>query len=430
MSKISTILAVALTGLWVLAGCDDMTSVYEKYKGDSPIHYTSKVKNVLVRPGFNRAELSWPALNDPTIRKVVIEWGNGNSSANYDWDSYQPFVQEIDNLPEGSIIFNIATLDKYGNSSLTVDVSSVIYGDMFRSSLEDSQIVSGAYYADYLIAMLEFYHSSSPYYKYLEMTYKDGTGADKTITIPKGTNQLKLDDIGENRKVSYRSVFSMDENALEDYASMTFNYEIPTASTLEGQMLDKSKISPLSLPDDARIHSSFSGHGVKACFDGRWPTYWTQEYMAPYHTVVNTPFPSLFSFDLGGVYVLTKMTWYPRHIFCYGHPRIMEIYGALELNPDSSRPLYDSNGVLDPYWKKLATLESFRPSGATVPSTDVPLTEEEKQVLYDGQDLSFPLGAPRARFIRVRTMQTWGGGDPMHSTYVECNEITLYGVDL
>lgn len=428
MSKVHIILAIALAGLSVLAGCDDMTSVYEQYKGDSPIHYTAKVKDVLVRPGFNKAELSWPALNDPTIRKVSVEWGNGTGSAIFDWDASQPFVQVVDNLPEGSIIFSIATRDKYGNSSLTVDASSVIYGDMFCSSLENSQIVQGSFYDAYLIAVLNFYHSSSPYYKCTELTYRDETGAEKTITIPKGINQLKLADIGADRKVSYRSLFSLDENAMEDYVSDFSVYEIPSSPLPEGKMLDKSKISPLSLPDDAKIHASFASQGVKACFDGRWPTYWTTDYRAPYHTVMNTPFPSLFSFDLGGVYVLTKMTWYPRHIFCYGHPRIMEIYGATELNPDSTRPLYDANGVLDPYWFKLATLESFRPSGATVPSTDSALTEEEMNILYNGQDLFFPADIPMARYIRVRTIQTWGGGAPVNSTYVECNEITLYGV--
>ena len=428
MRTTNIFLAVAVGFMW-LVGCDDMTSVYEQYKGDSPIHYTAKVKDVLVRPGFNKAELSWPALKDPTIRKVAINWGGGTDSSIYDWDSSQPFVQEIDNLPEGSIIFNIVTIDKYGNTSLTTDATCFIYGDRFRSALEESSI-SGGFYDDYLIGMLTFYHSSSSYYKGMEVTYKDRNGADKTIFVTKSTHKLKIDDFGTSRTVKYHSVFNLEENALEEYVSGNREYEIPSAPLPEAEVLDKSKMAPLSFPDDTQIHASFRSLGVKACYDGLWPTSWTTDYNRPYHTIVNAPFPVLFAFDMGGDYILTKMRWYPRHIFCYGHPRIMEIYGATELNPDTSRRLYDENDVLDPYWTKLATLETFRPTGITVPSTESALTDEEKQILYDGHVLDLPSGLPICRYIRIRVLKTWGGGTAVHSTYVECNEITLEGVVL
>ena len=194
-------------------------------------------------------------------------------------------------------------------------------------------------------------------------------------------------------------------------------------------MLDKSKIKGIKLIGDTEIHAGFP-QGVANIFDGKIPTTRIQNFGSPYHTIVYAPFPVLFSFDMGDNYYLSSLLWFPRHILCYGHPRFFEIYGAMELNPDSTRELYDSDGVLDPYWTLLASFESTRPSGATVSSIDVGLTEEEWQILFNGQRFEFPSGTPQARYIRVRVLQTWGGGDPLHSTYVECNELTLYGASL
>ena len=85
--------------------------------------------------------------------------------------------------------------------------------------------------------------------------------------------------------------------------------------------------------------------------------------------------------------------------------------------------LYDENGVLDPYWTLLATFESKRPSGETVNSLVSPLTDEERQLMFVGEEFEFPDGVPAARYVRVRTIETWG-----KQSYVECNEITLFGI--
>ena len=428
MKKNKIVLGITVSALLFLTGCDDMTSIYKEYRGDSPIHYTAKVKDALIRPGFNKAELSWPALNDPSIKKVLISWGNGTGSVTYDWDSSQPFKQVIQDLPEGSIIMSIVTMDQVGTTSLKTDVSTVIYGDVFKSGLEPSRITSGTNIVDYNVILLNLSHSSNPYYKGMEVLYTDSSGKEKSIWLEKGTNSCKIRDAGL-MDFRCRSYFAFGDNALEEYESEIIPSGEIQPGTVEPYMLDKSKIKGIKLIGDTEIHAGFP-QGVANIFDGKIPTTRIQNFGSPYHTIVYAPFPVLFSFDMGDNYYLSSLLWFPRHILCYGHPRFFEIYGAMELNPDSTRELYDSDGVLDPYWTLLASFESTRPSGATVSSIDVGLTEEEWQILFNGQRFEFPSGTPQARYIRVRVLQTWGGGDPLHSTYVECNELTLYGASL
>ena len=187
--------------------------------------------------------------------------------------------------------------------------------------------------------------------------------------------------------------------------------------------LDKSKIKAMTLAGDAVIHPNLT-KGVPGCFDGLLPGNFDEDYTGGcYHTVVGTPMPSVFSFDMGQKCRFSRMIWYPRHIFKAGHPRIMELYGATSLNPDATRELYDADGVLDPYWTLLATFESKRPSGETVNSLVSPLTDEERQLMFIGEEFEFPDGAEASRYVRVRTIETWG-----KQSYVECNEITLFGI--
>ena len=51
-----------------------------------------------------------------------------------------------------------------------------------------------------------------------------------------------------------------------------------------------------------------------------------------------------------------------------------------------------------------------------------PLTDEERQLMFVGEEYEFPDDAAAARYFRVRTIETWG-----KQAYVECNELTLFG---
>ena len=184
-------------------------------------------------------------------------------------------------------------------------------------------------------------------------------------------------------------------------------------------LCDKSKFAELRLAGDTNEQHSVDG-GIYSIWDNLWNN--TNENQQAFHTKPNTPIPQHVSFDMGAVYNLSRLVFHPRHLFYNGHPRTFEIYGAVELNPDLDVELFDVDGNLDSYWYLLGSFESTRPSGYTVPSSQIANTTEDKEVWATGQEFEFDFGVREARYIRFRTTSTWG-----NVTYVEIPEIDFYG---
>ena len=183
-------------------------------------------------------------------------------------------------------------------------------------------------------------------------------------------------------------------------------------------LCDKSKFAELRLAGDT--NENHIPGGIYSIWDNQWNS--TDEDQLAFHTKPNTPIPQHVSFDMGAVYNLSRLVFHPRHLFYNGHPRTFEIYGSVELNPDPDVELFDLDGNLDPYWYLLGSFESTRPSGYTVPSSQIANTTEDKEVWVTGQEFEFTPGSREARYLRFRTTSTWG-----NVSYVEIPEIDFYG---
>ena len=192
-----------------------------------------------------------------------------------------------------------------------------------------------------------------------------------------------------------------------------------TVTPLYESMCDKSLFAELRLAGDTN-ENHVTG-SISSIWDNAWPTS-SSASAAAFHTKPNTPIPQHVSFDMGAVYDLSRLVFHPRQLFINGHPRTFEVYGAVELNPDADAELFDADGNLDPYWYLLGFFESTRPSGNTVPASQVANTTEDLEVMQTGQEFEFPLNTREARYIRFRTMSTWG-----NVTYVEIPEIDFFG---
>jgi hypothetical protein len=131
-----------------------------------------------------------------------------------------------------------------------------------------------------------------------------------------------------------------------------------------------------------------------------------------FHTKPNAnPFPIHVTFDMGEKAVLSRLVHYGRHTAPYnlGNARKFEIWGTAETpSPDGSW-----NG-----WTKLVDCESVKPSGQPVGTN----TAEDVETYLAGEEFSFPPGTPPVRYIRFRTISTWGG-----VTYVHINELSFFG---
>lgn len=270
----------------------------------------------------------------------------------------------------------------------------------------------------------------------LTVKSKNPTEANLIVTV------TKLDEDGAWKEVSTKYTSAADvkfsvrgQDAVPSTFRVTVKDRWGSSMTSEDINLtpileiecDKTRIKGVyGLPgDNSTQHSAVPNGGIWAAFDGVISATYNQDFSPSWHTAPNTGMPQHFTFDMGGVYVFSRMVWNPRHVYSNGHPRRFEIYGAMELNPDPDRELYDADGELDPYWTLLETFESHRPSGATVPASTEPLTTDDQNVYFVGEEFEFPTDVPPVRYVRFRTLETWGS-----VTYIECCEMTLFGTEI
>lgn len=172
------------------------------------------------------------------------------------------------------------------------------------------------------------------------------------------------------------------------------------------QQLDKSKFKEANLQTDTyEPHTGFSSVSVV------WDDVW--DGGSVFHTKPNTGIPQWFTFDLGVTARLSRFKFYHRSTgstdgaYYAGDPKVIEVYGSNDPNPDGS---WDS-------WTLLGSFESKKPSGE-----DSPTTEDLQYACVDGEDFEFPLDAPAVRYLRFKIMATWGG-----VTYMYISELTFWG---
>ncbi|TCS85827.1 uncharacterized protein DUF4959 [Anseongella ginsenosidimutans] len=170
--------------------------------------------------------------------------------------------------------------------------------------------------------------------------------------------------------------------------------------------LDKSNFSQYNLHSDA---SAGYGWVMTRMWDG------SVDEPNGFHTAPGSTFPHHYTFDLGGVYQLSRYTMWQRglisgtdFLYAHGNPRQWEIWGATDPASDGS---WDG-------WTKLADCESIKPSGSPIGT----VTNEDREYAMRGHEFLIPLEAPAVRYIRLKIINTWGG-----ASYSHVMELSFWG---
>jgi hypothetical protein len=121
--------------------------------------------------------------------------------------------------------------------------------------------------------------------------------------------------------------------------------------------------------------------------------------------------PQSVTIDLGVLGQVSRIRLYQRmgnYTFAEGNPRLFEVWGSETLDPSGN---WDS-------WTKLMDCESIKPSGLPLGQN----SNEDVAVATNGEDfINSPMN-PKVRFIRLKILRTWAGGD----NWQTC-EIAVYG---
>lgn len=282
-----SLVMVIIAGFW--AACES-TSPHEEFIEDGPIIYPGTPDSVLVYPGKNRIQLSFPLPYDPSVSEVRVYWYNGRDSVEVPVDrggAEDTVDVMLTDMEEGSYTFDIYTYDNEGNTSINVTAIGEVYGDNYINSLLP-RLVDEALFADDVLTIQ--WGEAGETVIGTEVSYMSSSGGTQDLLIPVKEDSTVITDYNfdANNNLGYRTLYLPDSTAID-----TFYTALETVRVLGPRLeLSKEEWSATASSYDER-HGTARAPG--SAIDNDPATIWVNS-IAP-----QTDFPHSITVDMGGV---------------------------------------------------------------------------------------------------------------------------------
>lgn len=212
----------------LLSGCGHMDETYREFTEDDKV-YLGMIRNPIVYPGEQRVRISWNKLTDPRTEKIIVEWSNGTGTFEKLIENKSDTTLVIEPLAEGSYVFSLYASDIDGNRSLKTDVPGEVYGEYYRSTLQDRLIKKVTPVSEGI--EIEFYQSADTSFIYQEVIYKSATSPDSVKIKMEATDDLIIqipDYEGESFKtISYFNPNKIDFDIFASYPTVKLTPSTP-----------------------------------------------------------------------------------------------------------------------------------------------------------------------------------------------------------
>ncbi len=192
-----------------------------------------------------------------------------------------------------------------------------------------------------------------------------------------------------------------------------------TVSPYFEQLMPKSNYAAIHLDNDTPVIGTYP---VSNLWDNQyfywWGSYFTERtYTQPLES--DGVGGHIVTWDIGQITKLSRLRIWAfsepiggKQLYYYlGAMKRFEIWGSA-VTPQQ-------NGALDNGdWVKLGSYEVIKPSG-------LPYAQENNDDLVaakDGEDWEIPITAPAVRYLRIRCLEDWNGGE-----YMAVSEVHVYG---
>lgn len=264
----SLVLIVLIAGF---TACTSMHDPYEDFIKDGEIVYPGKADSVLVYPGFNRLQLTWPLPADPTIAKARIYWQNKRDSVEVWIDSVRVGDQArvtLEDMDEGTYSFSIHHYDTEGNASVEVTVSGRVFGETYTSSLLP-RIIDEALFVDDTLR-IEWGSGDETAFAN-EVSYTSLSG-DKRIYVPGDEELTIVDDFdfSAGNTFKYRTMHRPDSMSIDTF------YTALQETRVLGPRVEVDK-SGWTVTDFSSEDAYKSNRYARYTIDGDESTVWVNE---------------------------------------------------------------------------------------------------------------------------------------------------------
>jgi hypothetical protein len=396
---INTAYLLLATCMITLVGCADINDIHQKFLDGGERTYVGKADSLVVNGGHNRVQITGLMLYAKTAEYCIIRWtsGTSNDSLKVDatnWQATDTLKVIINGLGEDSYRFFVRTYDKDGNRSLNVECNGYSYGDKFILSSMAKNITKMTPYPDDMVLTWNVSGDAA----LVEVQYEGDTGV-KTLTLPGNVSESKVSGWKLGGNIRFRTAFVPESGAIDTLYTGWTNQSFP-----EEYLLDKSKIRPLKLPNDATAGYNGTIEGV---FNGV-----VGENANQFHSANNVGVPQHLTFDLGVNANLTKFSFVARQDGNIWNPKVMQIWGieditGAEINLPSANAEWETQAITNG-WKLLTEVTCAELNNNNL-SVDTP---------------------HKIRYIIIRTKQVYGSPETGTGAYVIIREMTLYANDV
>lgn len=203
--------------LLMVVSCSDMNELHDVYLQKGETIYTGRVDSAKVFAGNERILLRY-WISDAKAKNIVVYWLSRTDSVILDIPD-KPLKDSVDlllnRLPEGSLYFEIFTLNKdMRNRSVPFEVGGSVYGGKYQSTLLNRTIKTlknDTITGTVTITWVGSINKSVG----CEMEYTDSLGSTIFLRIPPKENPTLLQNVAGNLR--YRTLFLPEETAIDTF---------------------------------------------------------------------------------------------------------------------------------------------------------------------------------------------------------------------
>src|SRR5665647_893796 len=237
MEKIHKIFLIALSLLasvfLILSSCNKMDDIQQKYAAREEQVYLGMVDSIQSFPGFNRVKLVWYMSSDPRIDRTIIYWNLRHDSIVKEFAHTGSGVQKdsitINNLPQGTTLFEFRNVNNEGETSLYSSASLTVWGSEFAAGLHGREFI--AFHFNYRQSLYNLTLSPTVLgdgVVYSQIIYTNTHSEEKTVRIERDTANVVLVDFPDGGEFRFRTVFFLNQGIDTIYSGYTI-FKAPKA---------------------------------------------------------------------------------------------------------------------------------------------------------------------------------------------------------
>ncbi|MDR0558656.1 MAG: discoidin domain-containing protein [Prevotellaceae bacterium] len=201
---------IAVTAWLAAASCSKMNDLHEKYLDKETI-YAAQVDTAEALAGKNRVMLNLD-VRSQRVDFVRVHWGDSAHTDVTVNGQVGIFSKIIENMDENNYIFKIVSYDKFGNTSLPLELSGSVYGDRFQSQLSNRTIREISSSDEGLTVN---FGAAPDYALGCFLKYTNMAGTEQTAFVPDTVNAIHINDWASG--LSYRTIFKPEKTAIDTF---------------------------------------------------------------------------------------------------------------------------------------------------------------------------------------------------------------------